>query len=285
VTTLRPPTDEDVATAAALVGEHWPEPIDGDRIRRDWSAPWLDRERDVRISDETYVVVEDMREGRAWIELHGRPTEDAFRWAEGRAAELEATRLFGGAWSTDDAVLEALATRGYTHSRQSFRMEVDLAHPLPQPIWPDGISMRTIRQGEERAVFEAHQESFRDTWEPIEDTYEEWTHWHLAPERFDPDLWFLAMSGDEICGLALCHPHPTVPELGWVGILGVRRPWRRRGIARALLLHAFSVLRERGLERAGLGVDSESPTGAHTLYEDAGMRVTQLFEIYEKELT
>ncbi len=281
---LRPPTDDDVGTAARLVGEHWPEPIDDDRIRRDWSAPWLDLERDVRISDETYVVVEDIREGRAWIELHGRPTAEAFQWAEGRASEIQATRIFGGAWSTDTAVRDALVTHGYSPTRQSFRMELDLASPPPRPSWPHGVSVRTMREGEEQRVFEVHQEAFRDTWEPIEETFEEWAHWHLAPPRFTPDVWFLAVEGDEICGVALCHPHGTVPELGWIAILGVRSPWRRRGIARALLLHAFDALRTRGFARAGLGVDSDSPTGAHTLYEDVGMRMTQRFDILEKAL-
>jgi hypothetical protein len=36
------------------------------------------------------------------------------------------------------------------------------------------------------------------------------------------------------------------------------------------------------MKRAGLGVDAESPTGAHRLYESAGMHVSARFEIYEK---
>jgi ribosomal protein S18 acetylase RimI-like enzyme len=61
----------------------------------------------------------------------------------------------------------------------------------------------------------------------------------------------------------------------------VRRPWRRRGIALALLHHAFRELAARGKPRAGLGVDSESLTGATRLYERAGMRVVR--EGYEYE--
>jgi ribosomal protein S18 acetylase RimI-like enzyme len=67
-----------------------------------------------------------------------------------------------------------------------------------------------------------------------------------------------------------------------VGELGVLRPWRRRGLGRALLLQAFAAFRERGLGRAGLGVDAESLTGAHRLYESAGMRVSTRFDILEK---
>ncbi len=64
----------------------------------------------------------------------------------------------------------------------------------------------------------------------------------------------------------------------------MRRDWRRRGIGHALLAHAFGAFAERGLARAGLGVDSESPTGANALYEDVGMSSTSRFDIYERIL-
>ena len=86
------------------------------------------------------------------------------------------------------------------------------------------------------------------------------------------------------CGVALAHPHATIADLGWSDILAVRRPWRRRGISRALLLHAFERFRERGFVRAGLGVDADCVTGAHSLYESVGMRETRRFDIYEKAL-
>jgi mycothiol synthase len=74
------------------------------------------------------------------------------------------------------------------------------------------------------------------------------------------------------------------PTYGWVGILGVRPPWRRRGIALALLLHSFAVFRERGCTRVGLGVDAESTTGALELYERAGMHVHRCQDTLEKLL-
>jgi ribosomal protein S18 acetylase RimI-like enzyme len=81
------------------------------------------------------------------------------------------------------------------------------------------------------------------------------------------------------------HPHSVQPDLGWIRVLGVRRPWRGCGRGRALLLHAFREFRRRGFARAGLGVDAESPTGANRLYESVGMRVSARFEIYEKQVS
>ncbi len=92
----------------------------------------------------------------------------------------------------------------------------------------------------------------------------------------------VAWDGDEIAGLSLCRSSEGGdPDLGWVDILAVRRPWRRRGLALALLLHSFHELRARGRPRVGLGVDAENLTGAVRLYERAGMAPTQQHDVYE----
>ncbi len=74
--------------------------------------------------------------------------------------------------------------------------------------------------------------------------------------------------------------------MGWVGSLSVRRPWRRRGLGLALLLHSFHALQERGKARVGLGVDAQNLTGATRLYEKAGMHSDprRQWSVYEKEL-
>jgi ribosomal protein S18 acetylase RimI-like enzyme len=101
----------------------------------------------------------------------------------------------------------------------------------------------------------------------------------------DPSLLFLAMDGDEIAGFNLCRPHAfDDPEIGWVGSLGVLRPWRKRGIGLALLRHSFNEFYRRGKRKVGLGVDANNLTGALRLYENAGMRVYRAFDKYEKEM-
>ena len=49
-----------------------------------------------------------------------------------------------------------------------------------------------------------------------------------------------------------------------------RRPWRKRGLASALIGRSLELLRERGMTSAVLGVDADNPTGALALYERAG---------------
>jgi len=117
-----------------------------------------------------------------------------------------------------------------------------------------------------------------------EEPYEEWAHWTVERDGFDPTLWFLARDGDEIAGFSLCRPSETRPDTGFVNLLGVRRAWRRRGLGEALLRHSFVELYRRGFARVALGVDAGSPTGATRLYERVGMQVVRRLDFYEKEL-
>jgi len=93
------------------------------------------------------------------------------------------------------------------------------------------------------------------------------------------------VEGDQIAGMSLCSPKMTEdPDMGWVNVLGVRRPWRRRGLALALLHHTFGEFYRRGKARVGLGVDASSLTGALDLYKKAGMHPVRQYANFEKEL-
>jgi GNAT superfamily N-acetyltransferase len=278
---VRAPGEADAAFVAALMSEHAPERVSEREVTREWEASYVDVERDARIEEDGYVLVETIDADRVWLSVHGRPSTELLDWEDARSSE-RAARVLTGGWATDDAILTALRARGFSSVRSSSRMLLDLAMPTAEPKWPPGIAVRTFRDGDERTFYDVHQETFRDMWEPIEDTYEEWAHWFLEPPAFDRDLWFLAHEAGEPAGLAMCFPHETRPACGWVRVLGVRRPWRKRGVGRALLLHAFEVFRSHGFTEAGLGVDSESETGANRLYESVGMRVAGRFDILER---
>ena len=138
---------------------------------------------------------------------------------------------------------------------------------------PDAITVRTFRASEERVVYETAKEAWLDHSDPMTETFDEWSHWTLGRKNFDPELWFVATDGEEIAGISLCNRDESDENAGYVATLAVRRPWRRRGLGEALLLHSFNAFRARGWTRATLGVDASSPTGATRLYERAGMRV------------
>jgi mycothiol synthase len=284
VTLLRAPCEEELPLVVELVNRTWPEPVSEEVVRLEWSAPGVDLALDARIDDDGYTLVESLHEERAWLGLYGQPSDAMLEWAETRASQI-GTRLFAGSWADNRPLLEALERRGFALTRHSHRMEIAL-DPAPEaPNWPNGVSVRSLLPGDERVFYELQQETFEDSWEPIRESYDEWAHWLLQEPVFVPELWFLALEADQPVGLAICHPHETRAGVGWVRILGVRRDWRRKGVGRGLLLHAFSALRDRGFSVGGLGVDAASVTGANRLYEAVGMHVTARFDVYEKVLS
>jgi ribosomal protein S18 acetylase RimI-like enzyme len=104
-------------------------------------------------------------------------------------------------------------------------------------------------------------------------------------DSYDPALWFLAVEGQELVAICICRRYgPEEKDTGYISSLGVRRAWRRQGIAQALLLHAFGEFYNRGTYKVDLGVDAESLTGATELYKKVGMSVIRQFDMYEKVL-
>jgi ribosomal protein S18 acetylase RimI-like enzyme len=195
-----------------------------------------------------------------------------------------------GTISNNDAAHELFKAEDWQLIRHFYDMNIDLDSPVPAPQWPDGIIVRTLKPDQdEEAVYRAIDEAFRDHWghveRPFEEGFEIFLHYFKNNPYYDPALCFLAMADDEIAGVALCLPKTTeFPDMGWVEDLGVRRPWRKQGIALALLHHAFGEFYRRGIRKAGLGVDGSSLTGAVRLYERAGMHKALQFDGYEKEL-
>jgi ribosomal protein S18 acetylase RimI-like enzyme len=184
-------------------------------------------------------------------------------------------RLFGFVTEKDEGLRHAYEEVGYEVIRHSFRMEIELGGVSSDPEPPEGIEIRTMREGEEEQVYEAHEQSFEDAWMHTREPFAQWQHWFVKDPSFDPSLWFVAEADGEIVGVSICRARENEPGLGWVRILGVLRSHRRRGIGEALLRHTFAEFKRRGFERVGLGVDAESPTGAVALYERAGMHVAR----------
>lgn len=172
---------------------------------------------------------------------------------------------------------------GYAAVRHMWGMTIDLLDEPERPRWPAGITVRDCAYGERdlRAAYAVAEEAFRDHWEHEPQTFERFMTHTVDIPSFDPTLWFLAMDDETPIGAAQCE---LLPNQGWINTIGVLRPWRGQGIASALLRHAFGEFYRRDMRRAGLGVDSQNPTGATRVYERAGMRVERQYDIYEKVL-
>jgi mycothiol synthase len=215
-------------------------------------------------------------EQRALRELPNVPAELRFAPRVGTAREAEKSKK----------LFEDL---GYHQIRSSYHMLIEMDALVPEPQFPEGITLRTYNaETDAVAVYRAVEDSFRDHFgfveQPLEEGLKRFRHFWEA-EDSDPTLMFLAMDGDDIAGINLCRPHSfDDAEMGWVGTLGVLRQWRKRGLGLALLRHSFNEFYRRGKRKVGLGVDAQNLTGALRLYENAGMHVHQAYDQYEKEL-
>ena len=259
--------------------------------------PGLDPARDMRVaatSDGTLVAYADLGGGEedgepVWIDLRVLPGWD--RAAAPMLAAMEAgavrrgappRRLRAAAHADDAGLHELFAGAGYEPVRAGYRMEIDLAASPPEPEWPQGVTARLLEPGEERRAYDAHMESFEDSLDFYGFSYEQWRFW-LFGEDEDPAFAILVEDGPDIAGLTICRERRGGDlDLGWIHVLGVRPPWRRRGLGRALLLESFRELRARSKPRAGLGVDAENVSGAVRLYESVGMRIVRRTDVYEK---
>ena len=201
--------------------------------------------------------------------------------AEQRARQAGSTILRAGCLAENVAAVPLFDLLGYREARHFFQMRIDFER-APTPSTPTGIEIAPFRPEDARLFHATLDEAFAEEWGWHATSFEEWRERRLDAPDTDVSLWFIARDADEIAGVVRCETRRDGG--GWIGALGVLKPWRRRGVGRALLLHAFSEFHRRGAPHVGLGVDAENPTGATRLYEGAGMRVIKEDVIYEKEL-
>ena len=200
----------------------------------------------------SYAFVDGFGDGRVWIDVAGNPTTELLDWAEcGRAS-----------WARGSSPAAGRRRSRFSRAREPrirTRPHVvphgDRPRPIPRnPSGPTESSRAHSRPETSRLVYEVHQETFTDTWEPIEETFEEWAHQFLVPEVLAPALWTLAVAGDEPAGFAICHPHAVDSGLGWVRVLGVRgRVARTRTRSRAAAARVRAVPPSRSDARRARG--------------------------------
>ena len=203
--------------------------------------------------------------------------------AEERARKLGLPKLYAWSLAADVRAHRLFAQFGMRELRRFYRMLIELDSPPSPPEWPPGLHVDTFRR-EDADVFHATLgDAFTDEWNFVPMPFEEWYERRIVKDpQFEPSLWFLVRDGEEVAAVMRCEPDRS--GAGFVGALGVRKAWRKRGLGLALLRHAFAEFYRRGQPRIALGVDAENPTGATRLYERAGMHVAYESVTYGKDV-
>jgi len=265
------------------------------------SASGLDPRTDVVLTeiDGTVVAVTSaeraLRAGQPMYDVHGHLVPEHRRRGLGGALLYENLRrareiaeaqgdpypLTIRTWTAErETGHQALLTsEGFTVDRWFFLMRRPTLDDIPELPLPRGIELRPVRPADHRAIFDAEFEAFQDHWKP--DDYDERQFATLFKKTdLDTDLWVVAWDGDEVAGVVQNWIWSDENERlgvkrGWLEKISVRRPWRRRGLARAITAASLRRLRAAGMDDAMLGVDTENPTGALGLYEGLGFEVEQ----------
>ncbi|MBD1870833.1 GNAT family N-acetyltransferase [Cyanobacteria bacterium FACHB-471] len=227
-------------------------------------------------------------DGHLWFRVDseargGRLESEIIAWGEARMHEIWLERgipakLYGHARDKQTELIALLEDHGFTFVRRFLRMERSLTQPIPAPQLPEGFTIRHS-QGEAdiEAWVEMHNQSFIDHWNYHPLTAEVHRHW-LSDPNYRPELDLVAIAeGGTFAAFCYCHiPVEENRQTGrsdsWVGMLGTRRGFRRLGLGRAMLLAGLQQLKAAGVDTAKLGVDTENPNCAQTLYESTGFR-------------
>jgi ribosomal protein S18 acetylase RimI-like enzyme len=216
-------------------------------------------------------------------------------YGENRLREIAAThpqdgpRFFSNFVSNGEICTTALfESAGYKPIRYALEMRRDLSEPFPEAPMPTGLEVRPVEKEHLRAIFDADMESFRDHWgfvPPDEKRFDAW----ISDSDFNPSLFKVAWDGDQVAGAVQNFVNKDENQeynrkRGYTEGIFTRRPWRKRGLAKSLIVQSMKMFKEMGMTETALGVDAENLSGALRLYQSCGYRQTKKAAIYRKPL-
>ena len=219
-----------------------------------------------------------------WIENHMRVIAEA--------QSVKETGMFENFVNDGNVGLAVLLEK---NNYKPLRYFVEIVRPdlenIPDFPMPDGLELRPVLPEHYRGIWDADEEAFRDHWGYSESTEEDYQAWLGNKTVFRPELWQIAWDVDtnEVAGQVRTYINTVENEKynrkrGYTEFISVRRPWRKRGLARALIVRSLQLQKEEGMTESALGADSENLSGATRVYEDCGFQVRKRNTIYRKPI-
>jgi mycothiol synthase len=222
----------------------------------------------------------------AWLQ-HGLEAHARSLWETYRTGDRQPML---GAWAMEkeEAKIALLERFGFQPVRYFFDMLRPSLDQIDEPVLREGLEFRPLTEAQLKQFWDADIEAFRDHWGGFDDSDENYERW-LNDPKFDRSLIVVAWDGDEIAGGVDNHINEVENRAfkrkrGWLRSVFVRRQWRRQGVGRAVVLRSLQLLRDRGMDSAGLGVDADNPTGALGLYTGTGFEIEIRSSAYRKPL-
>jgi GNAT superfamily N-acetyltransferase len=192
-----------------------------------------------------------------------------------------------GSADTETAAEALLLSEGFSPVRHFYRMRRPDLENIPEAPMPEGLEVRPVEPEHYQEICDAENEAFRDHW-GFSDDFKMSVEELVDRPNFDPSLWKVAWDGDQVTGMVRSYidgkENTEYNRLrGWTEDISVRRPWRKRGLASSLIAQSLHTLKDRGMQEAALGVDTQNLSGALRLYERMGYSPDKRFTNYRKD--
>jgi mycothiol synthase len=174
---------------------------------------------------------------------------------------------------------------GFSAVRTIAHMLLPASAPTPTAEPVPGVSLRSIRPGEDQHVLAALNRAWTGTWNFVEITFEMLEE-DLKGQR--EGMLLGVDAADKI--IATCHAvfdpseeNPDGNPRAWISNLTVDPEFRQRGVARAMLGAGIAYLREHGASSITLGVDADNPA-PFRLYQSVGFEISSSSQAWDRTL-
>ena len=241
---------------------------------------WYTGKDGVRLYCQVSYLREESRGQGLWLQM---VKKNDIRLREIAAHHPESEQGFCQAWASKNEKdwISALEINDYQAVRH-FNNMIRKLDGIPDYVLPTGLDIRPVQPEHLKSIWEAQREVQVELFEFVEERWKNETYQSWADDSsHTPHLWQVAWDGDQVAGMVL----PRINEndnqelnrkRGYTEHIFVRKPWRQRGLAKALLARSLQTLKIQGMEEAELGVDSENDSGAFEFYKQMGYQTESI---------
>ncbi len=192
---------------------------------------------------------------------------------------------------TDTYWVGQLESAGYTCMAAHANMVRPNLEDIPDHPLPQGIQIRPAAPEHLREIYEAYRDAFREHihgTDPSDEDFEEWSH---ADYLSDRSLWVVAwdVQAERIAGVILNFILEDENAFhnrkrGYVEFISVPKPYRRLGLARAMISASLRQYKQRGMQEAALSCHTENPFNPISLYLEMGFQTRFHTLVYTKPI-
>ena len=183
---------------------------------------------------------------------------------------------------------KVLESEHYFKHRYGFLMVRPDLDDIPELPLLEGVEIRATKQEHYEKIRKAWNEACKDQRDQVPLSKEDFQLW-IDLGLFESSLFTTVWDSDEVIGTCIGIIREDENKendrmRGYLEFISVKKDWRGRGIAKAMMAETMRKLKDRGMKKAALGVDAENPSGALSLYRKMDFKIDKKVVFYRKEV-